>query len=352
MTQDLFAAALQQAVDIARQAPSSHNCQPWSLHYDADARCGRLAIDRRRALQSQPSLEREMLMSCGIFFEYLSALLNCAGSPLAWRWENSPTHLLSFAPAAPAAPDRAAHRQLAQLIGERHTARAAYQPTPINEAQRMQLQTLFDGTASSLSIAGDERARSRVAQLTARHAALDFSDRQAWRETYQYIRFNERQPTDDGFHLHHLFGPVSPAFKRFFQVAFHPRLSRLATGLRLPAYMAQGLAQRVAEGPQYLALCLNDESAEHLFATGMRLGRLWLTLQHWGWGLHPISVLVQHAEARRELAATLALSAPPVFFARFGHLQQWGSAAPRRSWQSILTAPPSGECAHPGNDSP
>ncbi|SUI84114.1 Uncharacterised protein [Serratia marcescens] len=245
MTQDLFAAALQQAVDIARQAPSSHNCQPWSLHYDADARCGRLAIDRRRALQSLPSLEREMLMSCGIFFEYLSALLNCAGSPLAWRWENGPTHLLSFAPAAPAAPDRAAHRQLAQLIGERHTARAAYQPTPINEAQRMQLQTLFDGTASSLSIAGDERARRRVAQLTARHAALDFSDRQAWRETYQYIRFNERQPTDDGFHLHHLFGPVSPAFKRFFQVAFHPRLSRLATGLRLPAlYGARAGATR------------------------------------------------------------------------------------------------------------
>lgn len=112
MTQDLFAAALQQAVDIARQAPSSHNCQPWSLHYDAAARCGRLAIDRRRALQSLPSLEREMLMSCGIFFEYLSALLNCAGTPLAWRWEHGPTHLLSFAPAAPAAPDRAAHRQL------------------------------------------------------------------------------------------------------------------------------------------------------------------------------------------------------------------------------------------------
>lgn len=98
MTQDLFAAALQQAVDIARQAPSSHNCQPWSLHYDTDARCGRLAIDRRRALQSLPSLEREMLMSCGIFFEYLSALLYCAGSPLAWRWEHGPTHLLSFAP--------------------------------------------------------------------------------------------------------------------------------------------------------------------------------------------------------------------------------------------------------------
>ncbi|MCC4105831.1 prodigiosin biosynthesis protein PigM [Serratia ureilytica] len=352
MTHDLFAAALQQAVDIARQAPSSHNCQPWSLRYDAAARCGRLAIDRRRALRSLPSLEREMLMSCGIFFEYLSALLNCAGMPLAWRWDNAPTHLLSFSPVTPTAPDRDAYRQLAQLIAERHTARAAYQPTHIDKAQQLQLQALFDGTATLLSITGNEQAYRQVAQLTARHAALDFSDRQAWRETYQYIRFNERQPADDGFHLHHLFGPVSVPFKRFFQLAFHPRLSRLTTGLRLPAYMAQGLAQRVAEGPQYLALCLNDESAENLFATGMRLGRLWLMLQHWGWGLHPLSVLVQHAEARRELAETLALSAPPVFFARFGHLQQSGSATPRRSWQSIITAPPPGEPAHPGNDFP
>lgn len=352
MTHDVFAAALQQAVDIARQAPSSHNCQPWTIHYDAATQCGRLAIDRRRALRSLPSLEREMLMSCGIFFEYVSALLNCAGAPLAWRWEKTSTQLLSFTPAKAVTPDRAAYQQLAQLIAARHTARAAYRPTQIDDMQQMRLHALFDGTASSLSITCDEHARRRVAQLTARHAALDFSDRQAWRETYQYIRFNERHPTDDGFHLHHLFGPVSTSFKRFFQLAFHPRLNRLATALRLPAYMAQGLAQRVAEGPQYLALSLHDESAENLFTTGMRLGRLWLTLQHWGWGLHPLSVLVQHAEARRDLTETLTLADPPVFFARFGHLQQSGSATPRRSWQNILTAPPSGESTYPGSDSP
>ncbi|VEA70687.1 Nitroreductase family [Serratia rubidaea] len=351
MTHEPFERALQRALDIARLAPSSHNCQPWLVHYDAATRSGTLAIDRRRALRGLPSLEREMLMSCGIFFEYLSALLGYAGRPIDWRWVGDGRHaasdtLIVFSPAAELAPDADAHRLLAQAITQRHTARSVYQPTRIDDEQYMQLNALFAGTAATLSIEPDVPQRAEIARLIARHAALDFADRRAWQETYQFIRFDERRPADDGFCLHHLFGPVSTSFKYTFRLAFHPRLHWLTTGLRLPERMAKGLADLVAQGPQYLAIGLQEESREALFMVGMRLGRLWLVLQDWGWGLHPLSVLVQHAAPRRELAAALALDEQPVFFARFGHLQQPGSATPRRSWQNILTAsrsaPPTG----------
>ena len=190
---------------------------------------------------------------------------------------------------------------------------------------------------SVLHLSQGESIRHAVAHLTARYAALDFSDPQAWQETYSFIRFNERQPTEDGFYLYNLFGPVSRLFKCFFQVAFHPKLNALTTRLQLPTIMARGLAKQVGEGPQYLALSLKEESDKHLFIAGMKLGRLWLTLHAWGWGLHPISVLVQHASAQHALTETLALTNPTVFFARFGHVQQFGAATPRRSWQSILT---------------
>ncbi|AVJ19729.1 prodigiosin biosynthesis protein PigM [Serratia sp. JUb9] len=351
MMHESFVLALQHALDIARLAPSSHNCQPWSVHYDVVTRCGTLAIDRRRALCGLPSLEREMLMSCGIFFEYLSALLGYAGRPIEWRWVGdghgtASDVLIAFSPAAERRADADAHRLLTQAIAQRHTARSCYQPTRINDEQYIRLKELFAGTAATLSIEQDASLRADIAQLIARHAALDFADRRAWQETYQFIRFDERRPADDGFCLHHLFGPVSGSFKYAFRLAFHPRLHRFTTGLRLPERMAKGLADLVAQGPQYLAIGLKEECNEALFMTGMRLGRLWLVLQDWGWGLHPLSVLVQHAAPRRELAAALALDEQPVFFARFGHLQQPGSATPRRSWQNILTAsrsaPPTG----------
>ncbi|WP_233527586.1 prodigiosin biosynthesis protein PigM [Serratia sp. PAMC26656] len=342
MRNDAFEQALQNGVDIARLAPSSHNCQPWSVRYHADTQQGWVTIDRPRALKGLPSLEREMLMSCGLFFEYVSTLLKHAGYPLDWRWEG--THrddpvggLISFTPAMPITADINAYSQLAKAITERRTVRAPYQPTQVNPIQQACLHTLFDGSPVTLHFYQGEPVRHAVAHLTTRYASLDFSHHQAWQETYQFIRFNERQYTEDGFYLHNLFGPVSNLFKCVFRIAFHPKLTPLATRLQLPAMMAKGLAKQVGEGPQYLAMSLQDESDEHLFIAGMTLGQLWLTLHSWGWGLHPISVLVQHASARHALSDTLALVNPAVFFARFGHLQQSGAATPRRSWQSILT---------------
>ncbi|WP_315708294.1 prodigiosin biosynthesis protein PigM [Brenneria uluponensis] len=342
MVNDAFEQALQNAINIARLAPSSHNCQPWSVHYDAVTRCGGVAIDRQRALKGLPSLEREMLMSCGIFFEYLSTLLKYSGYPLDWQWvgaqQNGSTDMLiSFAPGAPCVADLAAYQQWVQRISDRHTVRTAYQPTQVNEQQQAQLYALFDRSPVTCNIKYGEATRHDVAFLTANYASLDFADQQAWRETYHYIRFNEQQAAEDGFYLHHLFGPVSCGFRWFFRIAFHPRLSWLAKRLRLPASMAKGLAELVVEGPQYLALSLEHESDENLFIAGMKLGQLWLMLQSWGWSLHPISVLVQHATARRALADTARLTGLPVFFARFGQHRQSGIPTPRRAWQRILT---------------
>ncbi|KAF7786772.1 hypothetical protein PRUB_a1429 [Pseudoalteromonas rubra] len=347
MTHTAFEQTLAEAVALARLAPSSHNCQPWAVHFDPVIHCGYLAIDNRRKLTGLPSLEREMLLSCGIFFHFLEQLICLRGYQLHWRWCDEQEQqvlagedraLIRFMPGPEQAHQATAFATLSEQLQQRHTVRSAYRNTPLSEQQRNELSTVLKPYPVTLGIYYQQTHGKALAHLTQTYAGLDFANKAAWRETYSYIRFDERRQYEDGFYLHNLFGPVSGGFKTFFKVAFHPHLSGLNKLLRLPTKMAQGLAELVETGPHYLALNVSKEGDEALFRAGLGLGALWLKLQQWGWAMHPISVLVQHDAAREALAASLSQSELPVFFARFGEPEQSGSPAPRRHWQSILVS--------------
>ncbi|WP_125779124.1 prodigiosin biosynthesis protein PigM [Pseudoalteromonas rubra] len=352
MTHCTFEHALAEAIQLARLAPSSHNCQPWTVHFDPVIHCGYLAIDKRRKLTGLPSLEREMLLSCGIFFHFLEQLVRLRGYPLHWRWCDAQEQqalagedraLIRFMPGPEQPQQQSAFASLSEQLQQRHTVRSAYRNTALSAQQHSELNTLLKPYPVTLGIYYQHTHGKALAQLTQTYAGLDFANRAAWRETYSYIRFDERRQYEDGFYLHNLFGPVSGGFKTFFKVAFHPRLSGLNKLLGLPGKMAQGLAELVEAGPQYLALSTTKEGDEALFRAGLGLGAMWLRLQQWGWAMHPISVLVQHDNARQALAKSLSQAELPVFFARFGEPNESGSPAPRRHWQSILVSDTHGQ---------
>ncbi|TMP38048.1 prodigiosin biosynthesis protein PigM [Pseudoalteromonas rubra] len=345
MTHTAFEQTLTEAVKLARLAPSSHNCQPWAIHFDPVIHCGYLAIDNRRKLTGLPSLEREMLLSCGIFFYILEALIRSRGYELHWRWcdeqeqqklAGNDRALIRFMPGPEQDYQSDAFASLSEQLQQRHTVRSPYLRTALSEQQRDELVALLKPYPVSLGVFYQQTHGQALSRLTQTYAGQDFANKAAWRETYSYIRFDERRQYEDGFYLHNLFGPVSAGFKHFFKMAFHPSLNSLTKLLRLPDKMAKGLAELVACGPHYLSLNVSKEGDEAMFRAGIGLGALWLRLQQWGWAMHPISVLVQHDNARQALAECLSQAELPVFFARFGEPEITGSPAPRRHWQSIL----------------
>ncbi len=335
------------AIEIARSAPSSHNCQPWAVHYSPVSRTGYLAIDRRRALKGLPSLENEMLMSCGILFQYIETLMRHAGTPLQWAWfdesHTTPTlpqeqdGLICFCPAEQQTANPDAYHDLAEQIRHRHTNRMPYETTTLSAQQQFQLREIFTDAPVRLDIWQNQTSRKQVADLVYQYAALDFADKAAWQETYSFIHFDKNKPVEDGFYLHHLFGKIPAYMEWLFRIGFHPKLNRFTRLLRLPQFMAREFSKLTGQGPQYLALSLPDPNSHNLFVTGMKLAQVWLLLERWGWGIHPLSVLVQHDLPKTTLANTLGMTHLPIFFARFGQIKIAAEVSPRRHLDSILT---------------
>ncbi|MDW6092931.1 hypothetical protein [Vibrio rhizosphaerae] len=335
------------AIDIARSAPSSHNCQPWAVHYSPLSRKGYLAIDRRRALKGLPSLENEMLMSCGIFFQHIETLMRYAGTPLQWTWfddsdtssplPNDQDGLICFSPGDLQVANSEAYFYLAEQIQQRHTNRMPYETTTLSALQQFRLQEIFSDSPVQLNMWQDQVSRKHVADLVYQYAALDFADKQAWQETYSFIHFDKNKPAEDGFYLHHLFGKIPAYAEWLFRIGFHPKLNPFTRLLRLPQFMAREFSKLTGQGPQYLALSLPEPNQHNLFLAGRMLARLWLLLQQWGWGIHPLSVLVQHDLPKATLAKTLGMTHLPIFFARFGQIKIAADISPRRHLDSILT---------------
>lgn len=370
-----FADALTRAAEIARWAPSSHNSQPWRAVRLAGRRVPSLpeaaegiepvvlVLDRARMLKALPSLRHEMYLSCGMFLGLLVAALEAQGHACALRWlpeepraqgvegleaEFGGQALVAvLARPGGRAPDEAALAELARLAAARRTYRAPFLDRPLSEADA---EALFAAAWSPELTGGAGAVRpeyspaviARAADLVARHGALDFADRAAWAETYRYIHFDPDAPAEDGFHLASLVGPVSPARRRLMQVAFAPGVMRLLRAFGLPQRMGRELGALVARSPALLSCGLSGHQPgpKALLQAGARLMEVWLNAERLGVAIHPVSVMVQHDEPRRELERACGIRGRAVFFARLGYADaaKGFGPTPRRPVDGILAA--------------
>jgi len=350
-----FEAALDRAVHVAALSPSSHNCQPWALAHLAgpEARSAAaallgdqassahhylaLALDRSHQLSALPAHGLEMLLSCGLYGQLLVRAL------ASQRWTLAQATFL--APEAPElhedwpeqwtalcvlklAPDGEpveSITELAAVADARRTNRAPYRDEPIDAA----ILDALDAPGTALSADSDVRVshlssaedRARLADLLVRHAGRDFSDLAAWRETHSYIRTPQQVAEQgDGFTLAQLFGPMRPARRRFMELALAPSTMRALRHLGYPRLLAGQLAAIARDTPviSILSLPAENPAASDLLRAGAYLTDYWLRATHSGLAMHPLSILLQHEEARRDLQTHFDLPGRAFFVARLG----------------------------------
>ncbi|NHZ38061.1 nitroreductase family protein [Massilia rubra] len=374
-----FEENLLQAVDIARQAPSSHNCQPWKLVHIEDRRMRAqlmpahawpehgqlllLGIDRKRTLRALPSLALEMQLSCGMFLGLLSAAFDALGFDCNWHWLDT---LDTQAPAAmpflqsleqghgcrglvllalqpQRVPDATALAGLQDSVRQRRTHRAPFAEGSCSDmvlAQLLERHWPEQLTGDQLHIRVERSPAfiARAADLVRQFAALDFSSYRAWKETYRYLHFDPRKPAEDGFYLHSLMGPMSPLRTRIMQCVLAPEVMQVLRIVRVPHKMAAQLAALVEDSAQLLSCSLpSDELASPVMVqAGARLMEVWLNAQRLGLALHPLSVMLQHDRARGELQRLAGGDRRIVFFARLGAIRQRHGECLRRPLAAII----------------
>ncbi|MFG1667005.1 RedV protein [Streptomyces sp. Y7] len=315
-----------------------------------------LALDRARRLTALPAHGVEMLVSCGAYAEILLRALAAQG----WRADGvrfvdpaGPVHGLRDAdpdrifggrwPRAwvPLCVVRLAHahtpgNELAELgdtVRARHTNRGPYRPDRIDPAALAGLSTAGSGLSLVRAAAGhdaevtvrhmtDGAERAAVADLVRRHGGRDFSHRAAWRETHSFIRRDEAdaETSGDGFTLGQLFGPMAPPRRLGMRIALAPATMRVLRHVGYHRLLARQLAAVVRCSPAAVALGFDDEApgVESVVRGGAVLADYWLGATRAGLVLHPVSVILQHDDARAELEGLLGLPGRAFFVSRLG----------------------------------
>ncbi|AZM60896.1 MULTISPECIES: RedV protein [unclassified Streptomyces] len=358
-----FEDALADAAALASLSPSSHNCQPWALARADSAEARRmaadvlgtageagaeylvLALDRRRELRALDAHATEMRVSCGAYWRLLLRALAAAGWPVlrtyavedaarvrpAARW---PSHWspLAVAELRRGRPSAERLEDLWALARGRRTHRGPYRNTALGHGTLDALTRAVaappgaerDGIAVRHLTSAQDRAS--FADLLGRHAGRDFSHPGAWRETHAYVRWSaaEARRHRDGFTADQLFGPLTPPQRLRKRLTLAPPVMRALclAGYqhRLAAHTAEAVRRRT---PAVVALGITEDPdgpsgvAEQLRG-GERLLDYWLAATEAGLSLHPLSIVVQHDDLRRETAALFGLAGHPFFVSRLG----------------------------------
>ncbi len=370
---------LRDAIEIARWAPSSHNAQPWKivrlpdietagllfphLNLDGDGEHLLLTLDSNRRLRALPSLEHEMYLSCGMFTGLMCMALQAWGIPWRMHWIYEKTGpalrdlemklqcrtlaLLTIA-AADAADlgnptDKDRLERLRDLAYKRKTHRGPFAARQLDEGSVTALSTsswpqTLTGDALHIHIEHNHSAIRGASDLVSRFAKLDFNKYRVWKETYGYIRFDPRKKAEDGFYLQCLFGPMNGLRRWYLRGMLSPAVMQALWLVSVPQRIARQLGALVAESPLLLFGYVDDEhpAAPTLVQAGARLMELWLKAQSLNMALHPISVMLQHEDARRALEHHMGVNGRLVFFSRLGAAPETGCDSPRRAAADLL----------------
>ncbi|PSM42766.1 RedV protein [Streptomyces dioscori] len=388
---------MREAADIAALGPSSHNCQPWGVAWPTGRGARRaverlvdeapadgpeasdstsgvrgtegrdtdeyviLALDRERELTSLPAHAVEMLASCGAYLQVLLRSLALqgwstdrirfvepptggrtggaydTGRPLGGTWPVSWSPLCAVRLRRTDEP-AGSLAELRRTALARRTNRAPYRPDAVEPAVLDALSAPSTGVAEGAEVtvrhlvADSERAA--FAGLVARHGGRDFSHRQAWRETYSFVRRDEAEARarGDGFPLSQLFGPLSAPRRHALRLALAPTTMSVLRHAGYHRVLARQLARVVRPTPVVVAMGLTDTSpgVEATVRGGARLAEYWLRATEAGLALHPVSVVLQHDDVRKELQDRLGLPGRTFFVSRLGRPLTDFPRSPRR----------------------
>ncbi|QDQ25962.1 hypothetical protein FNU76_06110 [Chitinimonas arctica] len=351
---------IRHAANLARLAPSSHNCQPWLVrvfspefyYANLDLAAGSrhplrqvlvLGLDRARCLSALPSLQREMRMSIGAFatlfhnFLRLQGLavearlvpeFGCALTDLgAQRLDGCEPLLVLLVGEEQGDAQPVTLARLQKTVEARRTLRTPYmRPQRGTPALHPEAALPYRLQASALlhwRHCDNEADIERLARFVGQYAERDFSDARAWAETYRFIDFSARSGSieGDGFNIQQLTGPL-PRWKRWlYRCALAPALVPLSARCGFTGRIASQLGELVGRSASLCYLSYSGDAgaaAQQQVLAGEAMLAHWLAATEQGLALHPVSVVLQHGEIRERLECLLAEPNEVWFFARLG----------------------------------
>ncbi|MEK6439875.1 Acg family FMN-binding oxidoreductase [Pseudonocardia sp. T1-2H] len=313
---------LQHAVELALQAPSVHNTQPWCWRIGADR--VELFADRNRQLTGTDPDGRDMLISCGAALHHLQVAL--AGLGVATETDRLPDpesrdHLATVRTRS-GAPNRADAALFGQL-GRRHTDRRPYAQEPVSTAALRAMVDRASGFGTVLQAVTDPAAAARLHVVLAEAATSQphrpgyLSELLTW--THRYANAHDGIPA----------------------TSVPPRDAYTASYLRrFPSGQQAADPAFGPDGGLLLVLATARDDVPSAVQAGEAMSAVLLTATRSGLATAPLSQALE-ISATRERIQMEALRIPeyPQLIIRVGHPPADSApleATPRRPLRSVL----------------
>lgn len=330
-------AVLAAATD-ALASPSSHNSQPWLLRYGFDRGQERISarVDPRRRLDSLPAHRHEMALSLGAFWYAFAVALRARGRAITA--EPSGAGASEVAARLREAPHDVQARDELSVIAARRTYRGPFLPRTVPRDAISAI--VASGAASeglvtsrcrpSVAVHEGEVVRA-LADLTRRSASRDFLHAAAWAETWSYLRDDNDCGAVDGFTVGQVFGSRPLVLNLALRQATRPALMPIVGRAGLARVLSHGLADLVARSAILTVSADVDDTSPLADWTraGAHMHEVWLECTRQGLSLHPVSVLLQHEEVRRDVESVVGTPGRVVFLARLGTAARDSGPGPR-----------------------
>lgn len=344
---------LTDALALATRSPSSHNSQAWLLKVTYGVPpllCA--GVDPQRALRSLPFHRTEMLLSLGALWHAVELGLRERGWCLQ-RVTPPPGEECSIA--ANIAITRTADitsrtTSTIKAISTRRTARGNYAAAPLSVEECRLVTRAVTGCTRARNatdsvqalIITDQKTISDVTALARTGVPRDFLHPVAWPETWSFLRTeSELRSKQDGFAARDVFGPENHLTHHMARFFCSPAVMRIVGRLGVARTLAEAITRLIGGSPGLLMLTAKPavwQNSEAMVEAGAAMHNVWLAAETLGLGCHPVSVLIQYEDLRRELARRTGSPDLPFFLARIGHPMNdpSGPPSPRRPASQIL----------------
>ena len=349
--------SIQEALKLATQAPSSHNCQPWSTVVidgeeaiksfcelnTIEATQGPIVVfglHIRRMLVTLPAHAIEMHLSCGAYIQAFLESLNEPTQPsILWvagkkhqlslqsltDWPDYHEPLFAIGWGRHVSKEGTTH---APFLSQRHTHRLQYESTTLSAQQLtylLEAQAFLDPDNRAqlqCEIIEDKTRISKFGDFISRHASIEFTHQAAWAETYRYFRWSPQQgnATGNGFLLSQVMGKLPRWLTQFYRLVMSPSLMSVLSKCGLAKSLAKQLGQKFKSSSALYVLSFQDDQPsirDQVFA-GMKLLDFWLRAEAQGLSLWPASIVLQHDSIRHALQEQMGLSGRVYFIGKIG----------------------------------
>ncbi len=287
---------IQNILNLAREAPSGENCQPWYFRVDKN-----FAINVMNDPEKDQSLynfeQRGSFVAHGALIENIRLVANQYGFQARIQMFPDPGNRNHVAKINLEKHGEGQAEPLAEYITKRSTNRKPYEKTPLTDNELTELTAAASVIGSGKIYFTQDRTKIKaLAQATSVNEQVMFSNQSLHQFFFSHLNWNkaEEEQTRSGFYIKTLEMP--PPAMAILKIAKNWNHIKLLNKLGFAKLVALGNAKTYAAASAFMTIVIPDQKSESFVSAGRILEQLWLTATKLGLSLQPLTGVLFFAQ--------------------------------------------------------